>query len=82
MARELGLNPRKFGGLANSKQEPWKSPLPVFIEELYLKNFKKSHPNNVRSIEQMVSDNRRKREERRERSQKESDQSGEITNPP
>ena len=22
MARELGLNPKKFGGLANTKQEP------------------------------------------------------------
>ena len=28
MARELGLNPKKFGGLANDKQEPWKLPLP------------------------------------------------------
>jgi len=33
MARELGLNPKKFGGLANTKQEPWKLPLPEFIEE-------------------------------------------------
>ncbi len=41
MARELGMNPKKFGGLANHKQEPWKAPLPVFIEELYFKRFKK-----------------------------------------
>jgi hypothetical protein len=34
MARELGLNPKKFGSLANTKQEPWKLPLPEFIEEL------------------------------------------------
>jgi hypothetical protein len=27
MARELGLNPRKFGGYANHRQEPWKRPL-------------------------------------------------------
>jgi len=27
MARELGLNPRKLGSLANHKQEPWKAPL-------------------------------------------------------
>lgn len=26
MARELGLNPNKFGKLANEKQEPWKKP--------------------------------------------------------
>lgn len=35
MARELWLNRKKFGGLANIKQEPWKLPLPEFIEELY-----------------------------------------------
>jgi len=28
MARELRLNPKKFGSLANTKQEPWKLPLP------------------------------------------------------
>ena len=31
MARELGLNPLKFGKLANEKQEPWKKPLSEFI---------------------------------------------------
>jgi hypothetical protein len=31
MARELGLNPKKFGGLANHRHEPWKLPLPEFI---------------------------------------------------
>jgi len=34
MARELGLNPRKFGKLANEKQEPWKKPLPESWVEL------------------------------------------------
>lgn len=67
MARELRLNPNKFGGLANSKQEPWKLPLPEFIEELYFKNFKRSRPESVRAIEQMVNEHRRKKEERRER---------------
>jgi hypothetical protein len=30
MARELGLNPRKLGKIANHRQEPWKArgPLP------------------------------------------------------
>lgn len=37
MARQLGLNPKKFGGLANHKQEPWKAPLPDFIRSLYEK---------------------------------------------
>lgn len=34
MARELGMNPKKFGSLANHKQEPWKAPLPDFIEDM------------------------------------------------
>ena len=72
MARELGLNPKKFGSLANTKQEPWKLPLPDFIEELYYKHFKKRRPENVRSIGQMVKDHNRKKEERRVRKQKES----------
>ena len=56
MARELGMNPKKLGGLANHKQEPWKVPLPQYIEELYLKRFKKARLDNVRSIEQIVAD--------------------------
>ena len=44
MARELGLNPRRFGSLANHKQEKWKTPLPDFIEELYFKRFRKERP--------------------------------------
>ena len=40
MAKKLGLNPKKFGGLANHKQEPWKQPLPDFIRSLYEKRFK------------------------------------------
>ncbi|MEW5869080.1 MAG: hypothetical protein AB1894_07390 [Chloroflexota bacterium] len=49
MARELGLNPKKFGGLANSRQEPWKKPLAEFIEELYFKHFGKRQPDMVES---------------------------------
>jgi len=44
MARELGLNPKKFGKLANHKQEPWKIPLPLFIEHLYRKQFGRERP--------------------------------------
>jgi hypothetical protein len=67
MARELGMNPKKLGGMANHKQEPWKVPLPQYIEELYVKRFGKERPNNVRSIEQMVADRKRKQAERKER---------------
>jgi hypothetical protein len=44
MARELGMNPAKLGKIDNHKQEPWKLPLPRFIEELYLKRFGKTAP--------------------------------------
>ncbi len=50
MARELGMNPKKIGGLANHKQEPWKAPLPNFIEDLYFKRFKKEKPENIQSL--------------------------------
>jgi len=55
MARELGMNPKKFGGLANHRQEPWKVPLPQFIEDCYRKRFGKSQPADLRSIEEKVA---------------------------
>jgi hypothetical protein len=55
MARELGMNPRKFGSLANHRQEPWKVPLPEFIEECYRKRFGKLQPADPRSIEERVA---------------------------
>ncbi len=69
MVRKLGLNPKEFGGLSNTKQEPWELPLPEYIEELYFQRFKKSQPANVRSIEQMVSAFKRKKAERKARRQ-------------
>ena len=44
MARELGMNPKKFSGLANHRQEPWKLPLPEFIAECYRKRFHRERP--------------------------------------
>jgi len=67
MARELGMNPKKLGGKANHKQEPWKAPLPQYIEERYLKRFKKEQPDSVRSIEQIVADKKQKQADRKER---------------
>jgi hypothetical protein len=40
MARELGLNPKKLGSLDNHRQEPWKAPLPQFIEHLHARRFR------------------------------------------
>jgi hypothetical protein len=50
MARELGMNPKKLGKLDNHKQEPWKLPLPQFIEKLYLKSFKRPRPEKIVSL--------------------------------
>ena len=62
MARALGMNPRKFGKLANHRQEPWKAPLPVFIENLYFRRFGKLEANDVRSIEEIAAAQRAKKE--------------------
>lgn len=71
MACELGMNPKKLGGKANHKQEPWKVPLPEFIEDLYFKQFGKNRPDHVQSIEQMVQDKKRKQADRKARKQEE-----------
>jgi hypothetical protein len=52
MARELGMNPKKLGKIDNHRQEPWKVPLPQFIEHLYFKRFGKRRPDVVVSIEE------------------------------
>jgi hypothetical protein len=52
MARELGMNPTKLGSIDNHRQEPWKAPLPEFIEHLYLKRFGREQPEVVVSIEE------------------------------
>jgi hypothetical protein len=67
MARELGLNPKKLDSLANTKKEPSKLPLPEYTEELYIKHFTKNRPENVRSVEQMVKDYCKKKQERKMR---------------
>jgi len=53
------------------------------IEELYIKHFKKNRPENVRSIEQMVRDYRKKKQERKMRRSKEEEtgQSGKGRSP-
>jgi hypothetical protein len=48
MAREPRLNPRK---IANYRQEPWKAPLPQFIEDLHLKRFGRKRLQGVTSAE-------------------------------
>ncbi len=66
MARELGLNPKKMGKLDNHDQEPWKLPLPSFIEHLYVKRFGKTRPEVVLSIEERARIEAEKKATRRE----------------
>jgi len=69
MARELGMNPRKLGKLDNHHQEPWKLPLPTFIEELYFKRFGKERPDVVLSIEERARIQEAKKAARKEAKQ-------------
>lgn len=66
MARELGMNPKKLGSLANHKQESWKAPLPQFIEELYYKRFTRDVPERVVSLEERARELAEKKRQRKE----------------
>ena len=52
MARELGMNPKKLGKIDNHRQEPWKAPLPEFIQHLYRKRFGREAPLHVQPLEE------------------------------
>jgi hypothetical protein len=67
MARELGMNPRKLGSLADGRREPSKLPLPEFIVECYRKRFGRSEPEHVRSLEEVVQAEERRRKEKQAR---------------
>ena len=41
-----------MGKIDNHKQEPWKAPLSIFIEDLYYKRFARERPDTVVTIEQ------------------------------
>ena len=72
MARELGLNPDKLRKIDNHRQEPWKAPLPQFIEDIYYERFKREQPETVRPLKQILKEmefkkklQKEKKEERR-----------------
>ena len=66
MARELGLNPKKFGGFANHKQEQWKVPLPDYIEHLYEKRFSRKLPDDIRPLELRDAEKRKRKAQNKE----------------
>lgn len=65
MARELGLNPDKLGKIDNHRQETWKAPLPQFIEDIYFKRFKREEPTTVRSLKDIMADDKAKKEKKK-----------------
>ena len=56
MARELGMNPKKLGGIANERQEAWKVSLKDFISNCYHKSYGRALPEHVRSIEELAKE--------------------------
>src|SRR3972149_4209309 len=66
MARELGMNPKKLGKLDNHREEPWKAPLPQFIEHLHFKRFGRERPEFVVSVEERARAKEAKRAARKE----------------
>lgn len=89
MARELGLNPDKLGKIDNQKQETWKAPLPQFIEEIYFKRFKREEPVTVRSLKDIIADDKARKEKKKKEKDKLSqagtlsdDDNKETENPP
>jgi hypothetical protein len=65
MARELGMNPTKLGSIDNHRQQPWKAPLPQFIEHLYFKRFGREQPEVVVSIEERARQLQRQKTDRK-----------------
>jgi hypothetical protein len=69
MARELGMNPKNFGSLADHQQEPWKVPLQEFIVHCYRKSFGRDAPLDVRSLEDVVASDKARRTRKLEKKQ-------------
>jgi hypothetical protein len=67
MARELGMNPKRMGSIDSHDQEPWKAPLPQFIEDLYLKRFGRERPEVIVPIEQRAQELEKKKREKKEK---------------
>jgi hypothetical protein len=65
MARELGLNPKGLGSIANHDQEPWKRPLPEFIQTLYRDRFGREVPESTVSIEEFAAHQTQRKAERK-----------------
>jgi hypothetical protein len=59
------VEPKKFGKIDNHRQQPWKAPLPQFIEDLCLKRLGRPRPDGVMSIEEAARRSARRKAQRR-----------------
>jgi hypothetical protein len=66
MARELGLDPKRLGKIDNHDQQPWKAPLPEYLEHLHRKRIGRDRPEVVSTIEQQTRAQQLKRRQRKE----------------
>ena len=64
------MNPTKPGQFDNNRREPWKLPLPEFIEHLYFKRFGKRRPDAVVSIGELARQEAHKKALKRERTRR------------
>ena len=55
MAKEMGLNPRSLIKNIPSKSEPWKSPVKVWIHEIYEKRQEKAVKKKARKEQAKVA---------------------------
>ena len=62
MARELGMNPKRFAAYADTKNKPWKLPLSQFIEAQYIDRFKRARPEQILTMEQLAAEHVARRE--------------------
>lgn len=75
MARELGFKPDSLRKIDNHKQELWKAPFPDYIESLYEKRFKRTHPLIVKSLKQQLLDyNLQKEKQKKEKARRRKEQ--------
>jgi hypothetical protein len=65
MARELGMEPNKFGGIASHLKEQGKQSLAEFIDAEYVNRFGKTGPDDRRSIEQKLKAENAEKEQKR-----------------
>jgi hypothetical protein len=73
-----------LGKIDNHKQETWKAPLPQFIEEIYFKRFKREEPVTIRSLKDIIANDKvkkekKKKEKAKKRALKEQEQSDNNT---